>query len=69
VKSGDFTIVEFLRDKLDNDRDHKWGVSQYFHAKFLPGKDLRPRRNELLAAELETLKAEWSARLESGVYR
>ena len=36
VKAGDFTLAEFLREKLGTDRDHKMSVDQFLHRVFRP---------------------------------
>jgi len=68
VKAGDFTLAEFLREKLGTDRDHKMSVNQFLHRMFVPSRGLKRRRNEFVAKELEQVKADWLSRLESGVY-
>lgn len=68
VKAGDFSLVEFLREKLGSDRDHKMSVDQFLDRVLRSSRRLEPRRNEFVAKELEQVKAAWLARLESGVY-
>jgi len=68
VKSGDFTLAEFLREKLGTDRDHKMSVDQFLNRVFRPSRNLKPRRNELIAGELEQFKTAWLSRIKSGVY-
>lgn len=68
IRAGDFTLAEFLREKLGSDRDHMMSVSQFLNHVFRPSRNLEPRRNELLAKELQQTKAAWLTRLESGVY-
>ena len=65
---GDFTLAEFLREKLGTDRDHKMSVDQFLPRVFRPSRKLERRRNEFVARELEQMKAAWSSRMESGVY-
>lgn len=68
IKAGDFTLAEFLREKLWADRDHKMSVDQFLNRVFRPSRKLEPRRNEFVAGELEQIKAAWLSRIESGVY-
>jgi hypothetical protein len=68
VKAGEFTLAEFLREKLGTDRDHKMSVDQFLDRVFRPSRGLKPRRNELVAKDLEQIKTAWLARLESGLY-
>ena len=68
VRAGDFTLVEFLREKLGTDRDHKMSVGQFLHRVFLPSRKSMGRRNESLARVLEEFKSAWMSRIESGVY-
>jgi hypothetical protein len=68
MKAGDFTLIEFLRDKHGMDRDYKLSVGQFLHGVFLPTRMLKRRRNELIAKELEQVKSDWLSRLKSGIY-
>ncbi len=68
IKAGDFTLAEFLREKLGTDREHKMSVNQFLDRVFRPARKLEPRRNEFMAKELEQIKAAWLERLKSGVY-
>jgi hypothetical protein len=68
VKAGDFTLAEFLREKLGSDREHKLSVDQFLDRVFRPSRGLKPRRNEFMARELEQVKTAWLERLKSGVY-
>jgi len=68
IKAGDFTLAEFLREKIGTDREHKMSVSQFMERVFRPSRGLKPRKNEFLAMELNKVKAAFLDRLESGVY-
>lgn len=68
IRAGDFTLAEFLREKLGMDREHKMSVTQFLNRVFRPSRGLDPRWHEGLANELETLKAAWVSRIESGLY-
>lgn len=68
VRAGDFTLAEFLREKLGTDRDHKMSVGQFLHRVFLPSRKLAGRRNEFLAGVLDEFKSAWMSRIKSGVY-
>ena len=68
VKAGDFTLAEFLREKLDSDREHKLSVDQFMDRVVRPSRGLKPRRNEFMSKELEQVKTAWLERLKSGVY-
>jgi len=68
LRAGDFTLAEFLREKLGSDREHKMSVSQFLDRVFRPSRGLKPRRNEFMAKELEQVKSAWLERLKSGVY-
>lgn len=68
VKAGDFTLAEFLREKLGSDREHKLSVGQFLDRVFRPSRGLQPRRNEFMARELEHVKTAWLGRLKSGTY-
>jgi hypothetical protein len=68
VRAGDFTLAEFLREKLGFDREHKMSVGQFMNRVFRRSRGLKPRRNEFMAKELEQVKTAWLERLESGVY-
>ena len=56
IKAGDFTLVEFLREKLGFDREHKMSVGQFLDLVFRPSRGLGTRRNEFMAKELEQVK-------------
>jgi hypothetical protein len=68
IKAGNFTLAEFLREKLGTDRDHKMSVDQFLNRVFRPSRNLEPRRNEFVARELGQIKAAWLSRIKSGVY-
>ncbi len=68
LRAREFTLAEFLREKLDIDKRHNLSVGQFLNLRLLPSRGLKPRRNEFLAAQLATTKAAWLNRVESGVY-
>jgi hypothetical protein len=68
INANDFTLAEFLREKLGTDREHKLSVEQFLKRVLLKSRDLAPRRNEFMAATLEETKKEWNARWDSGMY-
>lgn len=68
IRAGDFTLAEFLREKLGTDRDHMMSVDQFLNRVFRPSRTLKPRRNEFMAGELEQFKTAWLSRIKSGVY-
>ncbi len=68
IKAGDFTLAEFLREKLGTDRDHKMSVDQFLHRVFRPSRNIEERKNESVAKQLVQIKAAWLSRIQSGVY-
>ena len=68
INAKDFTLAEFLREKLGTDREHKLSVEQFLKRVLLKSRDLPARRNEFMSATLEEAKKEWNARWESGMY-
>jgi hypothetical protein len=68
IRAGDFTLAELLREKLGTDRDHMMSVDQFVNRVFFPSRNLKPRRNEFMAGELEQFKSAWLSRIKSGVY-
>jgi len=66
---GEFTLVDFLDAKLTNDPLSKLSTDQYLHLHYLPDKGLRPKRNEMIARELDDFKERWKQRMTSGAYR
>ncbi|MCU1385579.1 MAG: hypothetical protein JWL71_4276 [Acidobacteria bacterium] len=53
INAKDFTLAEFLREKLGTDREHKLSVEQFLKRVFLKSRGLSLRRNEFMAATLE----------------
>jgi hypothetical protein len=68
INARDFTMVEFLREKLGTDREHKLSVEQFLKRFFLESRGLSWRRNEFMATSLEETKKQWNGRWESGMY-
>jgi len=68
INAKDFTLVEFLREKLGTDREHNLSVEQFLKRVLLKSRGIAPRRNEFIAGTLEETKKNWNERWESGMY-
>jgi hypothetical protein len=65
VRCGDFSLVECLRAKLAEDREHKQSFGEFYWGVFAPRRDIPFRRNAAIKARYEAVAGQCLERLGS----